>query len=107
MERKEKVLSLFNGQNAETLELLNPLIDQLIFLENQLDKLRKLPFIVVSVQNPEKQRATPAYKQYKDLSQTYINALKVINSALGIDSEEVESPLRIYMKERMKKLKDE
>ncbi len=102
MERKEEVLNICKTLDAKTLKLVSPLIDQLVFLEEQLEYLKSLPFILVKKDDPEKQRATPAYKQYKDLSQSYLNALKVVNSALGIESETVESPLRKYMEERLK-----
>lgn len=102
MERKEEVLNICKTLDAETLKLVTPLIDQLVFLEKQLDYLKTLPFIIVKEDDPRKQRVTPAYKQFKDLSQSYLNALKVVNSALGIESETVESPLRTYMNERLK-----
>lgn len=102
MERKEEILEICKGLDEETLKLVSPLIDQLIFLENQLAYLKTLPFILVKKDDTTKQKVTPAYKQYKDLSQTYINALKVVNSTLGIESETVESPLRKYMEERLK-----
>lgn len=101
MERREEIDGICKSLDTETLKLMNPLIDQLIFLEERLEGLRKLPFIVVKDGEPQKQRATPAYRQYKDLSQTYINALKVVNAALGIKSDTVESPLRIYMEQRI------
>lgn len=100
--RKEEFEEICENLDAETLKLVNPLIDHLIFLENQLNELMKLPFIVVKPGDKTKQRTTPAYKQYKDLSQTYINALKLINGVLGIEGETVESPLRAYMEKRIK-----
>lgn len=103
MERKQEVLSICKTLDDETLKLVTPLIDQLVFLEKQLDYLKTLPFIIVKKDDTTKQKVTPAYKQFKDLSQTYINALKVVNGALGIESETVESPLRKYMEERLKK----
>lgn len=103
MERKEEILKVCQTLDADTMKLIDPLIDQLIFLEKQLEYLRKLPFILVKEDDPRKQKVTVAYKQYKDLSQTYINALKVVNGEIGIESETVESPLREYMKERAKK----
>ena len=106
MERREELGKICEKLDPETLKLVSPLIDQLIFLEERLYFLKTLPFIVVKPDDNTKQRATPAYKQYKDLSQTYINALKVVNSALGIESETVESPLRKYMEERMRKRED-
>ena len=102
MERKDEMMEICKKLDEETLKLVTPLIDQIIFLEKQLEYLRTLPFIVVKEGEPRKQKATPAYRQYKDLSQSYINALKVVNSALGIESETVESPLRKYMEMRMK-----
>ena len=102
MDRKEELGKICEKLDPETLKLDSPLIDQLNFLEERLTFLETLPFIVVKPDDNTKQRATPAYKQYKDLSQTYINALKIVNSALGIESETVESPLRQYMNMRTK-----
>lgn len=103
MERKEEVLKICNNLDSETLNLINTLIEQLVFLEKELEHLKSLPFIVVKEDDNKKQRTTPAYKMYKDLSQTYINALKVINGMLGIKGETVESPLREYMRQRLEK----
>lgn len=100
-ERKEELLKICSGLDPETLKLVNPLIEQLIFLENQLNYLRKLPFIITKPGDDTKQKVTPAYKQYKDLSQTYLNALKLINQTLGIENDTIDSPLRIYMRKRI------
>lgn len=100
-ERKTELLEICSAVDEETLKLVDPLIDQLIFLEEHLEYLKTLPFILVKEDDFTKQKVTPAYKQYKDLSQAYINALKVINQTIGIDSETVESPLRAYMEKRL------
>lgn len=107
MDRKEQVLKLFESENSETLILLDPAINQLIFLEQKLEELRKLPFHRISEKNPAIQKLTPVYKEYIGLSQAYTNILKVVNSALGIESDTSESPLRIYMKERLNERKNE
>lgn len=101
-ERREEFDEICENLDAETLKLVAPLIDHLIFIEKQLAELIKLPFIVTKPGDKTKQRATPAAKQYKELQQTYINALKLINSVLGIEGETVESPLRAYMEKRIK-----
>ena len=103
VERKEEMAEIFQNLDPEKLKLVTPLIDQIIFLEEQINYLTTLPFIVVKEGEPKKQRATPAYRQYKELSQTYINALKVVNGALGIKDDKVESPLRKYMEQRVKR----
>lgn len=100
MDRKEELKDICKTLDNETLKLMTPLIEQLVFLEEKLNYLKTLPFIVVKKDDPSKQKVTPAYKQYKDLSQSYINALKVVNSALGIESEVLESPLRAYIKSK-------
>lgn len=102
VDRREEMAEIFQNLDPEKLKLVTPLIDQIIFLENQINYLMTLPFIVVKEGEPKKQRATPAYRQYKELSQTYINALKVVNGALGIKSDKVETPLRKYMEKKVK-----
>lgn len=100
MERKEELQRICKNLEKDVLLLIDPLIEQLAFLEEQLAQLKTLPFIIVKESDKTKQKTTPAYKMYKDLSQSYLNALKVVNGALGIESEQVESPLREYMKLR-------
>lgn len=104
MEREKQLQEITKSLDKDVLLLMNPLIENIIFLENQLDYLKSLPFILVSSKDPSKQKTTPAYKQYKDLSQTYINSLKVINGALGIDGEQETSPLRQYMELKKQQL---
>lgn len=58
MERKEEILKVCQTLDKETLKLMDPLIDQLIFLEKQLEYLRKLPFILVKEDDPRKQKVT-------------------------------------------------
>ena len=103
MERNEELFEICGSLDGEILKLMTPLIEQLVFLEKQLAYLKTLPFIVVKEGDNKRQRTTPAYKQYKDLSQSYLNALKVVNGALGIESETAESPLREYLRLRLEK----
>ena len=77
------------------------LIDEIVFIEEQLKELRKLPFISVNPKNPAQQKATPASKQYKEMMQQYNNSLRLLFRLSG-DMGEVEedSPLRKWVKER-------
>ena len=59
-----------------------PLITEIVFMEGKLENLRDLPHIRVHPRNPERQEITPAGKQYKETMQAYLNAIKVIMSAL-------------------------
>lgn len=95
-----------NKRKNELLKMLDndivylPLVDDVIFLENQLSQLKKLPFIKVNPNNQTQQKATPASKQYKELLQQYLNCIKVLARATGQDLDDEESPLRKWVKEK-------
>lgn len=97
MNRKEELLKLVDDSNRTT---ILPLIDKMIFLENQLEHLEKLPMIKVNPENPMQQKATPAAKLYKEFLQQYTNVVKVISRMVGGESEQEESPLRKWVKSR-------
>ena len=80
----------------------SPLIDEVLYLENQLDTLRKLPKIRVNPNNPEQQKITPAAKLYKEYLQQYLNALKLLLNMTDDDNNNgEESPLRKWVKKRI------
>lgn len=102
-ERAAELLNLAKANGAE--DSARELVEDLAFIEEQLAKLRGLPFIKIDANNPERQKATPAAKQYKDLLQQYTAGLKVFLKLCGDDAEEqAESPLRIWLKERTEKI---
>lgn len=92
MERRDELLKLTNDLT------IVPLIDKMLFLENKLDELEKLPMIKVNPKNPMQQKATPAAKMFKEFLQQYINVIKVIEHVTGSNAEEEESPLRKWVK---------
>jgi hypothetical protein len=79
-------------------EVFGKLIDEMVFLEANLRKLRELPMIKVDPNNPVRQKATPASKLYKEMLQQYTNIIKTISKGLSNDEVE-ESPLRKYFEE--------
>lgn len=99
MERREELIKyICNDKNNITLE---PVIDEFLFIENQLNELRKLPFIKVNPNNPTQQKATLAAKQYKELLQQYTNILKILMKITGSDETDNESPLQKWIKSRL------
>ena len=101
MNRRDELIELIG---EESLELLGEVIDQVIFLEERLTELRKLPFIQVHPQDSSKQRNTPAAKMYKEFLQQYINCIKLIEGVIykekRLEGDEVEeSPLRKWFKD--------
>ena len=97
--RKEELLKIFD-QIEDTKNIIMPMIDDVVFLEEQLEALRKLPFIRVNPHDPSLQRSTPAAKQYKELLQQYNNCIKILTSVLRKDAPEEDSPLRAFIASR-------
>lgn len=98
MSRKDELLSIVP---EDSLDLVKSVIDDVCYLEAQLQILKQLPFIEVNPKNPMKQRSTPAAKQYKEFLQQYINCIKMIESVIyrdkRLEGEQVEeSPLRSW-----------
>lgn len=100
--RKDDLLAVLNSLHAETKTTLLPLVDEVCFLEERLAELRKLPSIEIS--DTGKSRITAAGKQYKELFQSYTNALKVIQSALLKFSEEDEDEFEKWKREQQENL---
>lgn len=84
-------------------EVIQPLIDEIIFLEGKLEELKKYTFLKVHPEKPELQKATPAAKQYKEFLQQYLNCIKVLAKISGNNEEDEESPLRKWVRKRANK----
>ena len=99
MDRKKELQDLV-GDKVKA----DQLIDEIIFMEGQLKSLKELPFINVNPKNKMQQKATPAAKQYKEFMQQYNNCLRLLYRLSGqINGEdEEESPLRKWIKEKLK-----
>ena len=103
MERKAQLMKLLeNNPNKDTLGFL---VDDIVFLEDKLNALKQLPFIRVHPDNPERQKPTPACRQYKELLQQYNNCLKILIRATNRTDEPADSPLRIWVKSQLDKYK--
>lgn len=101
MDRKKELLSLLKDGTQDELKA-KQLIDEIVFLEQQMSELKQYPFIAVNPKNPAQQKPTAASRQYKELLQQYNNSLRLllrITGDIGGDSEE-ESPLRAWLKSR-------
>lgn len=102
MDRKEELIDYICKNNKENAVKARQLIEEIVFIENQIDDIKKLPFIKINPKNPLQQKATPAAKLYKELLQQYNNSLKLLLSISGDLSKESEeeSPLRQWLKAR-------
>lgn len=94
IERRETLLKLSDDP------MIISLIEKMLFLESELEKLEKLPMIRVNPNNPEQQKSTPAAKLYKEFLQQYTNVIKVVARATGEDDKVEDSPLRAWVNSR-------
>lgn len=100
MNRKKELANLFKGLDEQN--IIRPMIDDVVFLEDQLKELKKLPFIRVNPDNPAEQKPTAAAKQYKEFLQQYNNCIKILISVLNKNEVVEDSPLRQFLKEKLK-----
>jgi len=98
LNRKEELEKLCGSLDESTRKIIGNIIEEICFIEERLEALRKLPFIEVNPKNAAQQRTTPAAKMYKELLQQYNGCIKVMLSACGKSETTEESPLRTYLK---------
>lgn len=99
--RKEELKKIICKEHSENEIKALQLIDEILFMEEQLIELKKLPFISVNPKNPLQQKSTAAAKLYKEILQQYNNSLKLLFRLAGdMDESEEDSPLRKWVKAR-------
>lgn len=96
--RKDSLYSIFKHVDENERELVTPLIEQVIFLEERMDELREMPFVRINPKNPLMQKTTPAAKLYKECMQSYMNAIRILLNTL----RKVESSAADELLERLK-----
>jgi len=65
---REELISYFDIVDEDKRALALDTIDEYLYFKEQLDRLRKLPLIRVSKNDPARQVATPAAKLIKEVS---------------------------------------
>lgn len=82
-ERLSELQAIFEKVDADKAAVVRPLLPQVVFLEQRLNDLKDLPHLRTHPKNPARQEITAAGKQYKELMQSYLNAVKVLQTTLG------------------------
>lgn len=96
MSRREELLKYLGGKDNKA--MVEPMVDEVVFLEQRLTELRKLPFLRVHPHNPEIQKATPASRMYVSLMAQYNANIRTLARLSGKIEVEEESPLRSWVK---------
>mgnify|MGYP003301154957 CR=1 FL=1 len=99
MNRRDELLKIFKELDGNVLTIVEPMIGELVFIEEQLAELRTKPFIKYHPNDPNLQKQTPAGKLYKDLLAQQKDIVRILCSQLNKSGcEDGESPLRAYLK---------
>lgn len=98
MSRAEELKNVFKDIDEGKRNIIDNLIDEAVFLEGQLSKLKEYPFIKFHPKNPELQKVTAAGKQYREFLQTYTNIIDKLCRIYSNEEIEEESPLRAFLK---------
>ena len=99
MSRRDELLKIFKELDGNVLTIVTPMVDRLVFIEGQLVELETKPFIRYHPDDPNRQKATPAYRVYKDLLSQEREISRMLLMSLRKDGDsESESPLRQYLK---------
>ena len=96
-ERLESLKAIFEKVDADKAAVISPLLPQVVFMEQRLDELRRVPHIRIHPKNPARQEITAAGKQYKELMQSYLNAVKVLQITLSRYSVEEKDAFDEWM----------
>lgn len=96
--RTETLKAVFKDAEQGKKDIIDKLIEEAVYLEEQMSSLKKYPFIKFHPSNPELQKVTAAGKQYREYLQTYVNIVDKLARIYGKEETTEESPLREYFK---------
>lgn len=80
--RLEELRGLLASIDESERAVLDRLLSEMVFLEEEMQTLKTKPFLAVHPKNPALVRSTPAAKLYKECSQSYMNAVRIILNTL-------------------------
>ena len=81
--RREQLNEMFKNVDESQKQLIDPLLDELVRLEDEIAELRKLPQLRVHPNNPSIQKLTPAARLLKMELQSYMNAVRILSGILN------------------------
>lgn len=101
-DRKKELQVLFEDVDEKQKKLVDRLLDEVVYIEGELDYLKKLPPIRVHPKDSSRQETTPAGKLYKDMAAQYMNAVRILASVLNKSEGDVYDPVAEFL-EKMKR----
>lgn len=100
MSRIDDLKKIVEKIDEDKRTVIEPLLDEIVFLEKELKTVKELPFIRIDKRNPSKQEETAAGKQYKAYLQQYNNCIRVVMTAISRYSVEEDDAFDTWLKEK-------
>jgi hypothetical protein len=97
MTRTEQLHEIFKDIDEGKRSIVSKLIDEAVFIEGQMEELKKYPFIKFHPTNPNLQKITAAGKQYREFLQTYTNIIDKLCRLYSSEEKEEGSDLRVFI----------
>ena len=103
MSRLEELRQIYKDFDETKFKVVEPLINEAVYIEDQMRFLKSFPLIKSREYNGEIQtKVTAAGKQYREYLQTYTNIIDKLCRMLGKVEGDEDSPLREFFN-KMKK----
>ena len=101
-DKASELREIFKGIDENKQKIVSPLIDEAVFLEEQLNKLKEYPFIKSrEVDGVLQTKQTAAGKMYREYLQTLTNIIDKLARIYGREEAEELSPVEIYFKKKL------
>ena len=81
-DRRKYYDEIFKSVDETERKLVDRLIDEVVYYEDEMDRLRELPWVAVNPRNPAIQKTTAAAKVYKGIAGQYMNAIRILLNVL-------------------------
>ena len=105
MSRADELHNIFKDCDEGKRLIVDRLIDEAVYLEEQLTELKQYKHIKIHPQNPNLQKITAAGKQYREYLQTYTNIIRALERMLASEEQGEDSPLQQYFKQKLEQAK--
>ena len=101
-DKASELREIFKGIDENKQKIVSPLIDEAVFLESQLEELKKFPFIKSrTIDGVTQTKQTAAGKMYREYLQTLTNIIDKLARIYGREEAEELSPVEIYFKKKL------
>lgn len=97
--RIDELKQIFDEIDPKQRAVVLPLLPEIAFMESEMRNLRELPQIRIHPKDPTRQQVTAAGKRYREIMQTYTNAIKTLLTVLQRSGNDDENALLDMLKE--------